>query len=129
MTASPDDREGAYELLRRGQALMAERHHAQAAVVLERAAIQEPGKASILEALGRACYNSGDRERAAEVFAALLEVDPSADYAHYGLGQSLKKLGRTEEARTHLRRAVALDPTSTLYRGALDRLPPAKAPE
>jgi len=128
MTASPDDREGAYELLRRGQALMAERHHAQAAVVLERAAIQEPGKASILEALGRACYNSGDRERAAEVFAALLEVDPSADYAHYGLGQSLKKLGRTEEARTHLRLAVALDPTSTLYRGALDRLPPAKGP-
>jgi len=124
MSSIPDDREGAYELLRRGQALMAERHHAQAAIVLERAAVQEPGKASILEALGRACYNSGQRERAAEVFEALLEVDPSADYAHYGLGQSLKKLGRTEEARTHLRLAVALAPESSLYRGALDRLPP-----
>jgi Flp pilus assembly protein TadD len=124
MSSIPDDREGAYELLRRGQALMAERHHAQAAVVLERAAVQEPGKASILEALGRACYNSGQRGRAAEVFEALLEVDPSADYAHYGLGQSLKKLGRMDEARTHLRLAVALDPGSALYRGALDRLPP-----
>jgi Flp pilus assembly protein TadD len=127
MSSIPDDREGAYELLRRGQALMAERHHAQAAVVLERAAVQEPGKASILEALGRACYNSGQRERAAEVFEALLEADPSADYAHYGLGQSLKKLGRIDEARTHLRLAVALDPGSALYRGALDRLPPPPA--
>jgi tetratricopeptide (TPR) repeat protein len=124
MSSMPDDRESAYELFQRGRALMAKRHHAQAAVVLERAAAREPGKGSILEALGRAYYNSGQRERAAEVFAALLEVDPSADYAHYALGQSLKKLGRIDEARTHLRLAVALDPASALYRGALDRLPP-----
>ena len=125
MTASPDERESAYALLQRGHELMARRHDAQAAVVLERAAALEPGKGSILEALGRACYNSGQRERAADVFRALLEVDPSSDYAHYALGQSLKKLGRIDEARTHLRLAVALDPASALYRGALDRLPPA----
>ena len=98
------------------------RHHAQAAIVLARAARAEPGKGSILEALGRAYYNSGQHDLSRETFEALLEVDPSAHYAHYALGQSLKQLGRVKEARTHLRLAVALAPASALYRGALDRL-------
>jgi Flp pilus assembly protein TadD len=118
----PGERESAYDLLQRGQELLRRRHHAQAAIVLERAARAEPGKGSILEALGRAYYNSGQHERSRETFEQLLEVDPSAHYAHYALGQSLKQLGRAREARTHLRMAVALDPRSPLYRGALDRM-------
>jgi len=120
-----DARESAYGLLQRGHALLKSRHHAQAATVLARAARLEPGKGSILEALGRAYYNSGQHERSAETFEALLEVDPSAHYAHYALGQSLKQLGRPDEARTHLRLAVALSPNSRLYEGALRRLGPA----
>jgi tetratricopeptide (TPR) repeat protein len=119
------DRESAYELLQRGHDLLRKRHYAAAAIVLERAARQEPGKGSILEALGRALYNSGQHEGSRETFAALLEIDPSAHYAHYALGQSLKQLGRTKEARTHLRLAVALSPDSKLYSGALARLGPA----
>ncbi len=122
-----DSREDAYALLQRGQALMRGRHHAQAAIVLERAARLEPGKGSILEALGRAYYNSGQHARSAEAFRALLEIDPSAHYAHFALGQSLKQLRRLAEARTHLRLAVALSPESSLYRGALARLPSAEA--
>jgi len=48
---SPEDRESDYELLQRGQALLKQRHFAQAATVLERADREEPDKASILEAL------------------------------------------------------------------------------
>ena len=117
-----DDRESPYGLLRRGQELMRGRHFAQAAVVLERAARMEPSKGSILEALGRASYNAGDHARAAAVFGDLLRVDPSAHYAHYALGQSLKQLKRPDEARTHLRIAVALAPGSRLYGSALRRL-------
>ena len=124
-----DDRESAYELFQRGQALIRGRHHAQAAVVLERASRAEPNKGSILEALGRACFNSAQYDRARETFERLLEVDPSSPYAHFGLGQSLKRLGRRAEARTHLRLAVALDPRSSLYRGALARLGPAPRPK
>jgi len=123
-----DDREGAYALLQRGLALIRGRHHAQAAVVLERASHAEPDKGSILEALGRACFNSAQYDRARETFERLLELDPSSPYAHFGLGQSLKRLGRRAEARTHLRIAVALDPRSKLYRGALDRLGTRPAP-
>ena len=122
LPSDDDEHESAYGLLQRGQALMKQRHNAQAAVVLERAARIEPHKGSILEALGRAYYNSGQHERAAVVFGELLEIDPSAAYGHYALGQSLKQVGRRTEARTHLRLACALAPDSPLYRAALARL-------
>lgn len=121
------ERETAYGLLRRAQALLKRRHHAQAAVLLERAARLEPRKGSIVEELARAYYNSGQHERAAETFRELLEIDPSTAYGHFGLGQSLKQLGKRDEARLHLRLAVALDPDSTLYSNALARLGSAGA--
>jgi tetratricopeptide (TPR) repeat protein len=118
----PGDRdESAYDLLVRGQALLRDRHNAQAAVVLERAARVEPGKGSILEALGRAYFNSGQHGRAAETFEALLDVDPSAHYGHFALGLSFARLGRDQDARKHLRLAVALDPSSETYRKALEK--------
>ena len=118
-----DNRESAYELLQRGHDLLTLRHFAQAAVVLERADREEPAKASILEALGRAYYNSGQHDRSRATFEKLLEIDPSAHYAHFALGQSLKQLGLPAVARTHLRLAVALSPTSKVYAAALARLP------
>lgn len=118
----PAEPETAYDLLQRGQSLLKDRHHAQAAIVLQRADRLEPGKGSILEALGRAYFNSSQTEKAAATFEALLEVDPSSHYAHYALGQSLKRIGRRGEAATHLRLAVALSPRTTLYRDALARL-------
>lgn len=116
------ERETAYGLLQRGTSLLAQRHHAQAAVILERARRLEPGKGSIIEPLARAYYNGGRMAEAAEAFAQLIEIDPSAAYGHFGLGQALKRLGRRDEARRHLRIAVALAPGSRLYRSALDRL-------
>ena len=122
--AADPDRESAYELLQRGHDLLTQRHFAQAAVVLERADRSEPGKASILEALGRAYYNSGQHGRARTTFERLLEIDPTAHYAHFALGQSLKQLGERDAARTHLRLALAMSPGSKLYAGALARLGP-----
>ena len=121
---APDDeeRESAYELLQRGHALLDRRHYAQAAIVLQRADRLEPRRGSILEALGRAYFNSGQAERARVTCELLLDVDPSSHYGHFALGQSLKRLGRRHEAGTHLRLAVALSPSTTLYRDALDRL-------
>ena len=114
--------ESAYDLLQRGSALIRDRHNAQAAVVLERANRLEHGKGSILEALGRAYFNSGQHARAAETFEALLEIDPSAHYGHFALGLSFARLGRVAEAKTHLRLAVALDPNSDTYRRALEKM-------
>lgn len=118
--------ESAYDLLRRGTTLLARRHHAQAAVVLQRAAALEPRRGSILEPLGRAYFMSGQLDRALETFTDLLAADPTAHYGHYALGRTLARLGRWSEARTHLRLAVALAPSSRLYRGALERLGPVE---
>lgn len=123
-----EDREGAYALLQRGLALIRSRHHAQAAIVLERAARAEPGKGSILEPLGRAYHHAGQFELARETFEALLEVDPSAHWAHFALATTLRKLDRTPEARTHLRLAIALSPGTAMYRQALARLDEASPP-
>ena len=116
------DRESAYELFRRGSHLLEHRHPGAASVVLERAARLEPGKASILEALGRAYFNQGRHAMAAERFQEIVDGNPLAHYAHFGLGLSRHRLGDAREARNHLRMAVFLRPEIEDYRRALDRV-------
>ncbi len=117
-----EERESAYELFQRGMRLLEEHHPGAAAVLLERALAREPGKASILEALGRAYFNQGEPHLAAERFAAIVEVDPLAHYAHFGLGLARKRLGDRSAAVRHLRMAAFLKPENEDYRRALRRL-------
>jgi tetratricopeptide (TPR) repeat protein len=116
------ERESAYELFRRGTELLDARHPGAAAVILERAARLEPGKASILEALGRAYYAQGQHALAAARFEEIVGANPLADYAHFGLGLSRERLGDARAARAHLRMAVILRPESEDYRRALARV-------
>ena len=117
-----DDRESAYELFQRGSRMLAERHFGASAVLLERALALEPGKASILEALGQAYFNQGSHGLAADRFAAIVEADPVAHYAHFGLGLARLRLGDRAAARRHLRMAVLLKPENEAYQRALHRL-------
>jgi tetratricopeptide (TPR) repeat protein len=119
---APDERDSAYELFQRGSRMLAERHFGAAAVLLERALTLEPGKASILEALGQAYYNQGSHALAAERFSSIVEADPLAHYAHFGLGLSRVRLGDPHGARRHLRMAVFLKPENESYQRALSRL-------
>jgi tetratricopeptide (TPR) repeat protein len=118
----PDQRESAYELFQRGSQLLAEHHPGAAAVVLERCLALEPGKASILEALARAYFDQGAYDRAAECFQIIIDADPLAHYAHFGLGLSRARLGDTAAGRRHLRMAVFLKPDNEDYRRALRRV-------
>jgi Flp pilus assembly protein TadD len=102
--------------------MLADHHFGAAAVVLERALALEPGKASILEALGQAYFNQGSHALAAERFGAMVEADPLAHYAHFGLGLSRARLGDVRAARRHLRMAVFLRPEDEAYHRALARL-------
>ena len=120
--SSADDRDSAYDLFQRGSRMLAERHPGAAAVLLERALALEPGKASILEALGQAYFNQGDHATAADRFAAIVDADPLAHYAHFGLGLSRARLGDVRAARRHLRMAVLLKPDNEAYQRALDRI-------
>jgi Flp pilus assembly protein TadD len=105
----------AYEWLRRGHELLASGDAAAAATLLERAARHEPSSASVLEALARAQHDSGRHGDAASTFARLVEMSPDGDYARFGLGVSLSRLGRFEEAAEHLALAVAMRPERGEY--------------
>jgi len=120
--ARPTERESAYELFRRGSRLLAQQHPGAAAVLLERCLALEPGKASILEALGRAYFNQGAHARAAERFQAIVDHNPLEHYAHFGLGLARARLGEAQRAERHLRMAVFLRPGNEDYRLALSRL-------
>jgi tetratricopeptide (TPR) repeat protein len=118
---APGERESAYDLFQRGSRMLADGHPGAAAVLLERALALEPGKASILEALGQAYFNVGSHELAAERFAAIVDADTVAHYAHFGLGLSRARLGDVVGARRHLHIAVLLKPDSETYQRAFER--------
>ena len=110
-----------YDMVMRGHALLASGHPHQAATVLERASRLEPGKTSIREALARALYCSGRKRQAGEEFSRLLDLEPSNDYAHFGLGLCQAATGNPQRALGHLKIAVAMRPDSEDYRSALAR--------
>jgi Tfp pilus assembly protein PilF len=112
----------AYESFRRGVELLAGRHAHQAVVALERARDAAPGHGSVREALARAYYGAGQPAAAGAEFAKALEIDPSNDYAHFGLALCLAREGQRTLAVGHLRLALAMRPEARAYREALDRL-------
>jgi Flp pilus assembly protein TadD len=113
----------------RGRAFLASGHPHQAAVVLGRAKLLEPDKASIREALGRALYMSGRNARARREFAKAVQIDPVNDYAHFGLALACARTGERTRAVAHLKLALAMRPGAAEYQEALDRLaaPPGPA--
>lgn len=54
--------------------------------------------------------NSGDHTGALDHLQRALGEDPDSDHAHYTMAVALGMRGRPDEALTHLRRAVALNP-------------------
>ena len=118
-----------YALFRRGSDLLAAGHAHQAVIALERARDAAPGHGSVREALGRAYYGAGRTSAAEAEFAEALEIDPSNDYAHFGLGLCLARGGERARAVGHLRLAVVMRPEVDHYRQALDRVERQRARE
>ena len=75
----------------------------------------EPDKASIREKLGIAYFRLQRYEEAESEFRAMLELAPTDDYAHYGLGRALEKQGKDAEANGHYKLAAALVPGKERY--------------
>ena len=111
-----------YDLFQKGRAHLKQGMAAQATVALEKAKKREPRKASIREALGIAYFRLRRYQEAESEFRALVDLSPADDYAHYGLARSLEKLGRTSEARGHLKLARSLRPESEHYAARLRAL-------
>ena len=114
--------ETAYDLYAKGVRFLEEGHPHQAAMILSRAKLIEPEKASVREALGRALYMSGRMARARREFAKAVQIDPADDYAHFALALACERTGQRARAIGHLKLAIAMRPGVDHYEEALHRL-------
>src|SRR4029077_1019528 len=96
-----EQRPPASELFARGSALLHDGHPHAAALILGRAKLLEPDKASIREALGRALFMSGRATRARREFTKAVALNPSDDYAHFALALACERTGQRQRALGH----------------------------
>jgi Flp pilus assembly protein TadD len=108
-----------YSLYQRGLELLGRGSPAAAAQILQRAAEAEPESRSVLEALARAQFDTGQYSDAAGSFARIVEASPSDDYAQFGLGLALARTGNPAAAAEHLALAAAMRPDLRHYTDAL----------
>jgi Flp pilus assembly protein TadD len=116
---SPDAENDVHAWYTTGMELLGKGSPAAAAQVLQRAAAAEPDSRSVREALARAQFDTGRYAEAADNFRAIVEASPSDDYAHFGLGLALSRVGDPEAAAEYLALAVAMRPDRKPYTDAL----------
>ncbi|MGH6654595.1 MAG: tetratricopeptide repeat protein [Actinocrinis sp.] len=87
--------------------------------LLVRAADRVPRSRSVLEALARAQFDAEQYPEAAAAFRTLAESNPEDDYAQFGWGLAVARLGDYELAVEHLARAAAMRPDVRYYTQAL----------
>jgi Tfp pilus assembly protein PilF len=92
---------------------------AAAAQILQRAATAEPQSRSVREALARAQFDARRYAEAADNFRMIVEASPSDDYANFGLGLALTRMGDHAAAAEYLALAAAMRPDATHYTDAL----------
>jgi tetratricopeptide (TPR) repeat protein len=103
----------ALDLMALGRAQEAREH-------LERA-IEREEDAGLIEILGAAYYQDGDREQAVRCWNRAVAADPSNSDAWLGLGRDALATGRPEDALEPLQRAAELSPDAYEPRYALSQ--------
>jgi Flp pilus assembly protein TadD len=110
-----------YDWLARGRDLLAAGDAGAAATLLRHAHDEEPRSPELVETLARAEFESGRFGAARDLFETLVEVSPDSDYARFGLGASLVRMGRHREAVPHLVIATVMRPDRPEYQQLLER--------
>jgi tetratricopeptide (TPR) repeat protein len=93
-----------------GVRLVQEGRVADGIALLKRSVRLNPSAAAAQHDLGAALIAAGQREQAAQAFAAALRLNPDSASAHHHLAQILDSQGQEEKAMAGYRAAVALKP-------------------
>jgi radical SAM protein with 4Fe4S-binding SPASM domain len=109
--SAPSDPPDAPSLLAHAQEAAAACRFEDAHRLLTKALALAPDELAILDLFGFVCFFLRDYEAAERHNRAALAREPDHAYAHNGLGLSLAKQGRLDEARAAIERAIALAPT------------------
>jgi tetratricopeptide (TPR) repeat protein len=75
--------------------------------VLQQLLAQNPASSFARYGLAMEYVKSGELERGAAEFEALLSTDPGYSAAYFHGGQALEKLGRLDQARDYYHRGIA----------------------
>lgn len=118
-TDDPGPAGSPYDWWVRASALLEEGSPAAAAQLLERLLREEPWSRSVREGLARALFDAGRFVEAVSAFEDLVDRAPDDDYALFGLGLSLWRLQRFDEAVDPLAMAAVMRPDRPEYGRAL----------
>ena len=110
-----------YDRYRLGQAYVDAGDPLAAARVLEPAVDGGSASASLWLVLAQAYFASSRLRLAQSAFERVVDLDPTDDYARFGLGRSFERQGRRAEALAQYRLAFALSPKPD-YADALRRV-------
>jgi len=108
-----------YDWFVRGLGLLEGGNAEAAAELLAHARSREPESASILEALARATFDARRYAEAHRLFGQLAQTSPDSDYARFGLGLSLLRVGDVPAAVEQLALATVMRPEREEYQRAL----------
>ncbi len=97
-------------LIEQALALQSQRRVGEAIALLQQAARRPPLSATVLNHLGNAYQDAGDQLTALECYRQAVHVDPTFGPALQNFGYVLVAQGRTDEGRSHLRQAQAVQP-------------------
>jgi Flp pilus assembly protein TadD len=111
-----------YALFERGRSMLQRGHPHQAALLLAKAKLLEPEKASIREELGRALFMAGRPTRARREFTKAVHINPADDYAHFALAVACERTGQRTRALAHVKLALAMRPGVADYEQVRERL-------
>ena len=103
-----------------GRRLLAQGKAAEAIPLLEKAAAENPGNAEYQHLLGRALWDTGDREGALRSHADAARLEPAAYGVSYA--EALEIAGRSDEAAAAFEAVLAAQPANTIAQEGLCRL-------
>ena len=109
--------------------LLESKSHKEALSAAQEAATALPTDAGVLEALGRALAESGDRLQAVNTFKQLAGLNPSSGLAYVRMADVHKSGGDTAAAEASLRKALDIQPDlAPAQNGLMELLLAAKRP-
>ncbi|MCH7231820.1 DsbA family protein [Glycomyces sp. L485] len=89
--------------LRHAEALLGRRDPLGALRLIEPLLRDHPGHPDVVQLAARAYFKSAQLNKALVLAEAMVEVNPADFFARRLLGRTLERLGRSDEARAHLR--------------------------
>jgi len=108
---SGDDQDGKVDYYEEGMELLSDGKFHEALTSLRLALKEHPGDPVVLQQIAIAYTRIGMTDEAAKTYRHVLQKDPRASGAHYGLAFLLIRAGQAREAVPHLQAFLAHPPT------------------